>query len=139
MNGANKAMGLYKNDNFIDKVKGGLHIFSIMVTWGLENGIVTADSMSARGYGIGKRSRFVIFKWRSEDIIFLLTVLILSVLFVIGITINDLSFTWYPRIILPSSSPMTTGLYLVYAILVFIPTIINIKEALVWKSLQSKI
>ena len=45
------ALGLYKDDNLIDRFRGGMRIFDVLVTWGLENGIITADSMTARGYG----------------------------------------------------------------------------------------
>jgi len=48
-----KALGLYKDDNIVDSFRGGMGIFSIMLTWALENGVVTADSMTARGYGAG--------------------------------------------------------------------------------------
>ena len=37
----------------------------------LENGIITADSMTARGYGIGRRSRFSLFRWRRGDALLL--------------------------------------------------------------------
>ena len=52
---AQKAMGLFREDNFIDDIRGYMRIFSILATWALENGIITADSMTARGYGIGRR------------------------------------------------------------------------------------
>ena len=48
---AQTALGINKDDNAIDRIKGSLNIFSATLTWGLENGIITADSMAARGYG----------------------------------------------------------------------------------------
>lgn len=62
-----KAMGLYKEDNIADTIKGKTNIFSIIITWGLENGIITADSMTARGYGCSRRSGFSLFRWRKGD------------------------------------------------------------------------
>ena len=55
---AQRALGLYREGHLIDDIRGELRIFSILLTWALENGIITANSMSARGYGIGKRSSF---------------------------------------------------------------------------------
>ena len=43
-----------------------------------KNGIITANSMAARGYGIGKRSSFTYFRWHTGDLILLLTSLLLS-------------------------------------------------------------
>ncbi len=39
------------NGGFLIRVKNGIKIMSIMVTWALENAIETADSMKSRGYG----------------------------------------------------------------------------------------
>ena len=49
---AQKALGLYKEDSIPDNIRGGIRIFSVMVSWALENGVITADSMTARGYGL---------------------------------------------------------------------------------------
>ena len=46
ISGAQKAMGLFSDDNIIDDIRGNLRIFSALATWALENGIITADSMA---------------------------------------------------------------------------------------------
>ena len=43
-----KVLGLYKEDNIADDIRGGARVFNVMVGWALENGIITADSMAAR-------------------------------------------------------------------------------------------
>lgn len=136
---AGKAMGLYKEGTMIDKVRSGMRIFSVMVTWALENGVITADSMSARGYGATRRSRYAIFRWRTEDVIFFVIAIIAVISFSLSIGIFKLNFTWYPSIEAPVLSTINIFVYSLYAIFVFVPTIINIKEAALWKSLQSKI
>jgi len=137
INGAQRVIGLYKDDNIVDSFRGGLRIFSVMISWALENGIVTADSMTARGYGIGKRSRFSLFTFRSGDI-FLLT---LSILFAIisAFGCGTVEFTYYPAI--TSSNITLYGVigYISYAVLVLLPTFIEVKEAIKWKYLKSKI
>ena len=55
---AQKASGQYNTESFGDRIKSGARVFSVMVTWALENGVITADSMTARGYGAMKRSRY---------------------------------------------------------------------------------
>ena len=42
------------------RVRRAVTIFSIMVTWALENAIETADSMKSRGYGLRGRTAFSI-------------------------------------------------------------------------------
>ena len=45
-----------KNGSVFRRVGNAVKIFSIMVTWSLENAIETADSMRSRGYGLPGRS-----------------------------------------------------------------------------------
>ena len=132
-----QALGLYKEDNIVDRMRGGMRIFSVMVTWTLENGIITADSMTARGYGIGRRSRFSIFRWTRQDVLLLVFTLLLTAGTLLGL--NGHIFTYYPAI---SASPLarrTLMGYAAYGLLCMLPAIITGKEALTWRILRSKI
>lgn len=137
-NNAQKAMGLYKDDTAIDKIRGGIRVVSVMVTWALENGVITADSMTARGYGVGKRSRFAIFSWRKADFILLAISLILGLLSCVPMFLGQLSYTWYPLIWGPSSAFKYVS-YICFAVLSLIPDYLQIKEEAKWKSLTSAI
>ena len=137
-NNAQKAMGLYKDDTAIDKIKGGIRVVSVMVTWALENGVITADSMTARGYGVGKRSRFAIFSWRKADYLLLGISLILGLISCVPMFLGQLSYTWYPLIWAPSSAFKYVS-YIGFAVLSLIPDYLQIKEEAKWKSLTSAI
>lgn len=132
-----KALGLYKDDNIVDSFKGGVRIFSVMVTWALENGIVTADSMTARGYGIGKRSRFSLFRFKAEDVLIICSVLLFSALAVYGI--SSAEFEFYPYIFFPKLTARLVVGYASYGAMILLPVIIGVKEELKWKYLKSKI
>lgn len=132
-----KALGLYKEDNIVDNFKGGLRIFSVMITWALENGIITADSMSARGYGLGKRSRFSIFRFQKSDVFLFVANIILFVVTLFGI--HHLEFSYYPAIKFPEMTATGFIGYMAYGLLVLLPIIIEVKEVLKWKYLKSKI
>lgn len=132
-----KALGLYKDDNIIDNFKGRIRVFSVMVTWALENGIVTADSMTARGYGSGKRSRFTEFAFKRKDILLIISSLILSVFSIVGLIRSE--FTYYPAIKMPTLSAESIIEFFSYGILILLPAVIEAKEALKWKYLRSKI
>lgn len=132
-----KALGLYKDDNIVDSFKGGMRVFSIMVTWALENGIITADSMSARGYGIGKRSRFSLFRFKGEDVFLISAAIVLTLLSVYG-TIGT-TFEFYPHISATEVDTRAIIGYASYGLLNLMPVIIGVKEELKWKYLRSKI
>lgn len=132
-----KALGLYKEDNIIDKIRGRLAIFGIIVTWSLENGIITADSMTARGYGTGKRSRYSLFRLRKGDILFVILTAVLFSLTIFGL--QGTECIYYPYFKLSALTAKNLTAYISYGILLLIPTFIEVKEAIKWKCLQSKI
>ena len=45
-----------------DSVRSALRVFSIVVTWSLESGLITADSMRCRGYGLPGRTSFSLYR-----------------------------------------------------------------------------
>ncbi len=134
---AQKALGLCRDDNIIDSAKSKLRVFSIMVTWALENGITTADSMAAKGYGTHKRTNFSHCGFTRSDAIF--TALCTALLIVAIFCIHDTDFAYYPAISpLKLSAKAKLGCVM-YGILALLPVIIEIKEDLKWKYLRSKI
>ncbi len=132
-----KAMGLYKDDNIADTFKGKTNIFSIIITWGLENGIITADSMTARGYGCGRRSGFSVFRWRKGDTLFLVVTALLFTAAMYGL--YNVSFSYYPFLSLSTPDIRAIIGYTAYGILIVFPSFLEAKEALRWKYLKSKI
>lgn len=138
-NSAQKALGLYGEDTVPDRVQGGMRVFSVMVTWALENGVITADSMTARGYGTGRRSRFAIFRWRQSDVILTAVSIILFAGVLAGIGFKYVSFEYFPVYTPVPLSAGTAAVYAAYGILAAVPLIIQIREDARWSSLKSTI
>lgn len=127
-----RTLGLYKNENAIDNIKGKLSVLSAMTTWGLENGIVTADSMSARGYGIKRtRTSFSMFRFERSDAV-MLTLIIVSCGFIfLGIAMDRLKTDFYPRMQLPPFSLYAIMCYVIYAGLAFLPLAAKIRDRII--------
>ena len=121
----------------IDAVRGRMRVLSILITWSLENGIVTAQSMDARGYGSRRRSSFAIYRFRVGDLILLLLTLAFTGVGIAGIM--SAKFSYYPAIPAELFSPLSVAGYIAYAILGVLPIIINTKEAIRWRTLRSGI
>jgi len=136
---AQKGIGLYKDDNLPDRLKGAMRCFSVMVTWALENGITTADSMAGRGYGVAHRSRFAIFRFRKNDSVLIAVSVILSGITVAGMSGGSLDFSYYP--VLTDFSTLRAGIPFCacYGIMCLIPAFLEISEVIRWKYLQSGI
>ena len=120
-----RALGLYREDNVIDTVRGNLRVFSIMVTWSLENGIITADSMEARGYGSGHRTGFSRFCFRKKDVIVLLLIILLMTAVLIMLWLGQLQQTFYPEIKLPKWNVFSQVAYSAYGALVLLPVAVE--------------
>ena len=138
-NQAQKALGLYKEDSIPDTLRGGLRVFSVMVTWALENGVITADSMSARGYGVGRRSHFAIFRFRKADGILVALALLLLGLTLAGLGLGAVGWGYYPRLAMPELSAFSYISYFSYGLLCLLPATLEILEAIKWRSLRSAI
>ncbi|HOP11590.1 MAG TPA: energy-coupling factor transporter transmembrane component T [Oscillospiraceae bacterium] len=135
---AQKALGLYKEDNIIDRMRGGTRVFSVMVTWALENGIITADSMTARGYGIGRRTFFSLYRFRKSDLTLTLISLGLLAATAVGIGFGVVDFTYYPEIAMAPVTAVSAAAYAAYGLLAFMPAIMEAEESIKWKYLLSK-
>ncbi len=136
---ARKAVGLMREDNLIERLHSRLMVFSGMVTWALENGVVTADSMDARGYGTGRRTQFSVFKWTRQDSLFLLGTLLFLFPWILAMLKKAAAVEWYPVIRMPEVSFIAITAYIFYGLLSLAPVILEVKENLKWKSLQSNI
>ncbi|MBP3369296.1 MAG: energy-coupling factor transporter transmembrane protein EcfT [Clostridia bacterium] len=134
-----RALGLYRDDNIFDKIRGDLRVFSILITWALENGIITADSMSARGYGDRKRTHYSTFKLGTADVILLVLTLVCGAVSITGIALGSADFEFYPTLRMARINLLSMATYIAYGILVFIPIFTQAEERIKWRYLQSKI
>ena len=136
---AQKALGLFSEENVIDRLKGDLRIFSVLVSWALENGVITADSMSARGYGIGRRTRFALFRFHLRDGIICGACLLLGAVVVYAMASGAIKCTFYPVFTVNTSGANGIAAYIAYAVIALFPSFLEVEERIRWKSLKSKI
>ena len=136
---AQKALGLFRDENLLDRLRGELRIFSVLVSWALENGIITADSMCARGYGVGRRTRFALFRFRGRDAALCIACLLLGGVTIAGVASGALDFRFYPRFSMGECSPLSCLAYFSYGVLALFPGLLEVEEHIRWNILKSKI
>lgn len=130
-----RALGLYREDDPVAALRGRLRVFSVMTTWALENGVITADSMAARGYGLGRRTHFARFRFTLGDGLLAAASLALAGLSLWGAAGRGVSY--YPAFAMGALTPRGLAGYLAYGVLVLLPALLNIKEAMVWHCFNS--
>jgi energy-coupling factor transport system permease protein len=139
INNAQKAMGIYREETIISRFKGTARVISAMVTYAVENMIVTAESMEARGYTGSKRRPYSLFKFLPRDYIILaVTVLFSSVIIYIQAA-GFIDFWFYPEITGLNTGAAAVLGYCLYFILCLIPTLIEGGDRIRWRFLKSKI
>lgn len=120
--------------NLIERVKKGMRVMSILLSWSMEEAIETADSMKARGYGLEKRTSFSLFKFDKRDGLVLGVISVLAGICFAGYFLGYGTIQFYPSIMPVNLSTQAIVLYLVFAVLAFLPIIIEVKESYKWRS-----
>lgn len=117
-----------------EKLKEGIEVFSALITYSLEGSIITADSMQGRGYNpkaiYGKR-----YKTSVLDVAFVMITLLLSVGVGVLCVVNKTAVTFQPTIEVNGFSAFALVLFVVLELM---PTIICLKEEILWKLSQLK-
>lgn len=127
-----------KTGSVIRRVSNAIKIFSIMVTWSLENAIETADSMRSRGYGLPGRTAFSIYRFDDRDKNVLAWLIFCGAYILSGWLAGGMYFRYYPTVKTALGTPLTISFMFVYLALVLTPVILDRKEDRQWKSLQSE-
>lgn len=127
------------NGSLINRIKNGIRIISIMLSWSMENAIETADSMKSRGFGLKGRTAYSIYKFDRRDLILLIIVAMLGILVSVSVITGVIDFNYYPSIKGNITDELALATFFLYGILMLIPTILNAREGIRWKRLRSAI
>ena len=129
-----------------DPARGGLlhrircagAILSTMVSWALENGIDTADSMKSRGYGLPGRTAFSIYRFDRRDRLALAALLALGAAVLAGAALDSLTWRYFPTVKW-SGGPVSLLTMTAYLALCAVPVILDRREDRKWTALRWKI
>ena len=123
--------------SILRRIRHGIRILSILVTWALENAIETADSMKSRGYGLPGRTAFSIFRFDRRDARALAYILGCSAVVIAGSVTGVYHFRYFPTIKGEWTGLRTILVFIAYFALGAFPMIANIKEDIKWMQTKS--
>ena len=112
------------------QMEGHARALSVLMGWGMEDGLVRSDAMRARGYGCGrKRTRYRRQRFAAGDSALLALVLVLAAgnAFLAAVACGQFSF--YPYM----DKLIVWWGYIPYAVMLAIPVILYARERLLWK------
>jgi len=119
------------------RVRTGITILSILITWSLENAIETADSMKSRGYGLPGRTAFSIYRFDRRDKALLVWLLALGGYILVGWLTGGLAWQYAP-VLQGALGVLPMTFQLAYLALCLTPIILSRKEDQVWNAMQSE-
>lgn len=139
---AQKAMGHGDGKGFMRKARQILKQVSILIAWSLEASIDTADSMTARGYGLHGRTSFHLFRFEKKDILAAVLTAAAGAASVAGCAFGTGRIYYYPKV-RPSDPDMDPYLnilfYCLFVLLVIIPFLYELYGETRWKKYESTI
>ena len=120
------------------RARRAVTIFSVLVTWALENAIETADSMKSRGYGLKGRTAFSLYRMEQRDWIALLWLGFCGMYLLCGCLAGAMKWWYFPMIQGAAPGPLMGSFYLVYLALCLTPVILDRREARLWRCSELK-
>ena len=110
---------------------GRLRIVSVLMGWGMEDGIERSDALRARGYDCGaRRTTYKRYRFGRADASVLAAIVVLAAVAGACAAAVCLRFSFYPTL----SGWGAWWAYLPYALLMAVPSALRFKEWLLWRS-----
>ena len=132
-----RCAGRSLNDGgFIRRMKNGVTILSIMITWSLENAIETADSMKSRGYGLPGRTAFSIYRFDDRDKYALAWLAFCAFFIGSGAAAGGVKWRYFPTARGIEPSVLTAAFMLCYLALCLTPVVVDVCADRKWKKLE---
>lgn len=137
---AQKGLGVdMSHGNLLKRIKNGIKIMSVTVTWMLENSVETSISMKCRGYGTGKRTFFSLYSFSRRDFAALCFLAVTSGYVLWGYSLETMYFSYFPVLVIEEPTAFSVSLFVVYFALCMMPCYIEVKEQIRWNVTKSKI
>ena len=134
---AQRGMGRGGSGSVVRRAKNSIAVLSAMITWALENAVVTADSMKSRGYGLRGRTAFSLYRFSRRDAGLLLFFVLCAVLTAGSAALGGLSWRYYPMTGGIWKAPLSLTAFASYFALCLSPSALDWREERKWNALKS--
>ena len=135
---AQRGAGRERRGRLLPRVRGAVTVFSIMVTWSLENAIETADSMKGRGYGLPGRTAFSIYRFDGRDRGLLIWLLGGAAFIVAGALAGGTAWQYFPLTKGVALNTLTLLFPLCFLALCLTPLALNAAAARKWNAITKE-
>lgn len=138
IDGARRSIGKSGTGTRKEKMSAAVTILSALSGWALEGSVITADSMRARGYGSAKRTSYRIYRFTVSDGVIAFVLALCLVLTIVAAALGHAEATFIPQIhIAPLSGALSIVGIASYAWMLLLPTLLRLREEILWHNLIS--
>ena len=132
--------GMYKYKyNLFRRIHSFFSILSTVIAFTLESIITASASMNSRGYSLGGRTTFSIYRFDNRDRSFVITLFLCFTVLFMGIFLNQTQMQYNPELILNKITPMSYMFYLAYGFLCLLPLLLQLRGELKFQRLQKNL
>lgn len=125
-----------KTGSVKSRARNGMLFLQTLLTWSLEESIQTADSMTARGYGLGQRSKYQPFYMKKRDWMAFAFLLVSGTLVLFGWWLGDGVLTMLPVLEPVWLSGREWLYWILFFMMIGFPIWTEGKEMVKWKFLR---
>ena len=107
--------------NLWQRMRNGIRIFSMLVTWTIESLMIASDAMRSRGSSLRGRTAFSIYRFDNRDRAYVIGMFLCITLTIMAVLLRFTDMTYDPRIIWKPVTPASVLFYFGYAVLCLMP------------------
>ncbi|MDI9460945.1 MAG: energy-coupling factor transporter transmembrane component T [Saccharofermentanales bacterium] len=130
------AQKMLRNEDtrLFQKLGTAMRNLSVLLTMSMESAVGTADSMKARGYGEKRRTTFHLFRFDGRDTRVLALMLTLAGICFAGRIYGHGYMEFYPAMTAAVMGTPSVTMFVVFGLLMALPTFLEAKETVIWRS-----
>lgn len=121
-----------RKGSVFSRLRTAVTLLSVLITWALDSGIETADSMKGRGYGLPERTAFSVYRFTARDRTMLLWLIFCGAALCAGWLAGGMAWQYYPRMAGAPCTPLTVLFTLMYLTLCLTPVAVNLVNDRQW-------
>ena len=122
INTAQQGIGKGVNQgNLWQRIRNGIRIFSMLITWTIDSLTTASESMRSRGSSLRGRKAFSIYRFDDRDRAYVVGMFLCLTLTVMAVILKQTNICYDPKIIMPPISGISYLFYAGYAVFCLMP------------------
>ncbi len=112
--------------NILRRMRNGIRIFSMLLTWLIDALTTCSESMQNRGSTLRGRTAFSIYRFDNRDRAYVIGVFTCLTVTMMGVMLNQTNIIYDPQIVMNPITPMSYVFFIGYAALCLMPLMLEL-------------